>query len=72
MTDERFNELLEGPLHHPVLPFSLTRLMLALRHVVESTGAAGELALEEHCAGRAARDRRVDERPETRCIRGLQ
>jgi len=50
MTDERFNELLQGPLHHPMVPFAITRLALALRAVVEATGEAGTKALEDHCA----------------------
>ena len=42
MTDERFNELLNGPLSHPLPMFSITRLAMALRQVVEETGKAGE------------------------------
>jgi hypothetical protein len=57
MTDERFNELLNGPLAHPLVPFTITRLALALRSVVEATGEAGERALEDHCADREAQDR---------------
>ena len=60
MTDDRFNELLEGPLNHPLLPFQITRLVLALRHVVESTGEAGEQALEAYCRDRDEQDRRAD------------
>jgi len=56
MTNERFNELLEGPLHHHLIPFTLTRLALALRAVVEATGAAGDKALEDFCVDRDARD----------------
>jgi len=58
MTDERFNELLNGPLHHPMISFAITRLTLALRAVVEATGKAGEEALELHCADRDEQDRR--------------
>ena len=50
MTDQRFNELLRGPLHHPMIPFAISRLALALRAVVDATGPAGEKALEDHCA----------------------
>lgn len=56
MTDDRFMELLDGPLAHPLIPFRLTRLALALRHVVDATGEAGDKALEEYCAERQARD----------------
>ena len=58
MTNERFNELLNGPLSHPMPMFTITRLALALRDVVESTGAAGEAALERHCRERQAQDDR--------------
>lgn len=61
MTDERFNELLNGPLHHPLVPFVISRLALALRSVVEATGAAGEKALESYCAARQAQDEATDE-----------
>lgn len=58
MTDERFNELLNGPLNHPMPMFSLTRLALALRAVVDATGKPGEDALEAHCRARQAKDER--------------
>ncbi len=57
MTAERFNELLNGPLHHPMVTLYLTRLMLALREVVERCGEAGDRALEEHCKSREEQDR---------------
>lgn len=56
MTDERFNELLYGPLYHPIISLACTRLVLALRYVVEATGQAGDRALEAHCRDRQARD----------------
>jgi hypothetical protein len=56
VTDKRFNELLRGPLNHPLPMFCITRLALALRAVVEATGEAGAKALEQHCADREARD----------------
>jgi hypothetical protein len=56
ITDERFNQLVNGPLHHPMPMFSLMRMMMALRFVVDTTGEAGERALEEHCAERQAAD----------------
>jgi hypothetical protein len=34
----------------------MTRLMLALRAVVEKTGEVGDKALEEHCADREEQD----------------
>ena len=52
MTEERFNELLNGPLSHPLPMFAIMRLALALRAVVTATGEAGEKALEQHCAER--------------------
>jgi hypothetical protein len=61
MTDERFNELLQGPLSHPLVPFAITRLALALRAVVMATGEAGDRALEAHCAARQDQDERNDE-----------
>lgn len=56
MTDERFNELLNGPLNHPMLVFTVTRLQLALRFVVESAGDQGDIALESFCVEQQARD----------------
>lgn len=67
MTDERFNELLNGPLHHPMITFVITRLTMALRAVVEECGPAGEAALEAHCA---ARERQDDERVRDEMNRG--
>jgi hypothetical protein len=58
VTDERFNELLNGPLSHPLVPFVIMRLAGALRHVLEETGTAGDEALERYCAGRQADDDR--------------
>jgi hypothetical protein len=61
MTTKRFNELLNGPLSHPMPMFAITRLAIALRAVVDATGKAGEKALEDHCAYREEHDREVDE-----------
>jgi hypothetical protein len=58
MTDQRFTDLLNGPLSHPLPQFTMTRLAIALRVVVDAPGEAGEKALEEHCAGRQAQDDR--------------
>jgi hypothetical protein len=57
MTSDRFNEILNGPLHHPHPMFAITRLALALRAVVDATGTAGEQALEEHVTERNLQDR---------------
>jgi hypothetical protein len=56
MTTERFNELVNGPLSHPMPLFGITRLVLALRAVVDATGKAGDDALEEHCRMRQEAD----------------
>lgn len=61
MTNERFNELINGPLSHPFPPFVITRLVLALRDVVEKTGEVGDKALEEHCAARQRQDEAFDD-----------
>jgi hypothetical protein len=61
MTDERFNELLSGPLSHPLPMFSITRLVIALRAVIDATGEAGDKALEAHCAARQAEDEGIDD-----------
>jgi hypothetical protein len=56
MTTMRFNQLLAGPLRHPLPMFTMTRLSLALKAVVDECGEAGEKALERHCAKRQAQD----------------
>lgn len=60
MTDARFNELLAGPLAHPLVPFRISRLALALKAVVDATGEAGARALEAYAAARDERDEAVD------------
>lgn len=60
MTDERFDELVNGPLSHPLPMFSITRLAMALRAVVEAAGEVGEKALESHCEQRAQQDEPED------------
>jgi hypothetical protein len=57
MTDRRFNQLINGPLGHPLMPLRMTRLILALKHVVQATGDDGERALEDFCRWREVRDR---------------
>lgn len=56
MTSERFKELLNGPLSHPLATLRLTRLALALLTVVNATGDPGEQALEDYCREREERD----------------
>jgi hypothetical protein len=56
MTSERFNQLLNGPLGHPFVMMRLNRLAIALRVVVDTTGKAGEDALEAHCRERDDKD----------------
>lgn len=50
MTDKEFNQLLNGPLSHPLILMRLNRLSIALRVVVKATGEAGAKALRDHCA----------------------
>lgn len=61
MTTDRFNQLLNGPLNHPLIPFQITRLQLALLYVLEATGPAGDRALEDYCARRQQQDEQIDE-----------
>ncbi len=60
MTNERFNELLNGPLTAPMQVHTITRLKVALRIVVERCGEIAERALEEHCSHLSAQDERTD------------
>ena len=55
MSDEEFNQLINGPLNHPMLPLKLSRLLLALRCVVVATGPEGAEALRRHCEERDPR-----------------
>ncbi len=61
MTEERFNELLAGPLAHPLPMFTISRLALALKVVVAETGQAGEQALEHYCESRTHADQAEEE-----------
>jgi hypothetical protein len=61
MTSKRFNQMLNGPLRHPIPMFSMMRLAMALRAVVDATGQAGEDALEKHCREREEDDERKAE-----------
>jgi len=56
MTTNEFNKLLQGPLSHPLPMFTLQRLIIALKVVVDATGEAGERALREHCQAREEND----------------
>jgi hypothetical protein len=49
MTDERYNELLRGPLYHPLPMCTFTRLSLALAHVTWEFGKTAADALENFC-----------------------
>lgn len=57
MTQERFGELIQGPLHHPMFPLQITRLVLALWAVIAATGKPGSDAFERHCKERQALDK---------------
>jgi hypothetical protein len=56
MTDDRFNEILNGPLAHPMFMMQFNRVVNALRTVVEETGPAGAAALEQVAAMYIKRD----------------
>jgi hypothetical protein len=56
MTTERFNELLNGPLAHPLMPFTIMRLRQALAFVIAHTGEGGDKALERFCEIREGAD----------------
>lgn len=56
MSTDEFNNLLNGPLHHPLAALAITRLALALRAVVDATGDAGAEALRKHCQARQEKD----------------
>lgn len=56
ITDDEFNEMLRGALHHQLPQFTMSRLILALRMVVAETGRAGAEALRAHCRERERRD----------------
>lgn len=61
MTTEEFNGLLQGPLFHPMPMFTMMRLQIALKSVVDATGEAGSAALREHCRVREDKDQRCEE-----------
>jgi hypothetical protein len=56
MDDERFNQLINGALFHPMPHLALTRALLALRFVVDSCGESGAESLESYCAMRDEQD----------------
>lgn len=60
MTDERFNEIISGPLWHPISPLMVTRIAMALRAVLLATGNAGDAALEAYAAARDRKDAEND------------
>jgi hypothetical protein len=57
MSDEEFNSLINGSLAHPFPMFAISRLILALKDVIEATGEAGAQALRDHCANREEQDK---------------
>lgn len=56
MGEEEFNELLTGALAHPFPMFMISRLAMALMHVVKETGAEGAEALRAYCRARQDRE----------------
>lgn len=62
MSEEEFNKLLNGPLSHSMIPFRITRLAMALMHVVQETGEKGAEALREFCDAREAKDQSHDDK----------
>jgi hypothetical protein len=57
MDMNRFNELVNGPLGHPIPLFAITRLVGALWHLLNQTGERGEKALEAYCRLQEESDR---------------
>lgn len=57
MGDDEFNAIINGPLAHPLVPFTISRLALALAAVVASSPAAAE-ALRSHARAREQDDER--------------
>ena len=58
MRDEEFNKLTIGPLFHPQAKYHINRLVLALKHVVDSCGNIGEAALLQWCDATEEKDKR--------------
>jgi hypothetical protein len=56
MQNTRFNELLDGLIVCTAPGATIDRLSRALQFVVQSTGEAGEKALEEWCRQREEQD----------------
>jgi hypothetical protein len=61
MTNDEFNEYLQGALSHPMPMFQITRLALCLKAVVEAGGHKAEIALKQWCAEHDRQDH-LDER----------
>jgi hypothetical protein len=57
ISNNRFNELLNGPLAGPAIEFSLLRVVQALRYVVEGLGAPAVKILEDYCEAREEQDK---------------
>lgn len=60
LSDERFNELLNGPLSAEDVPSTISQKVAALKYVVDTCGKKGDLALESWCEQREAQDRMHD------------
>lgn len=58
--DIEFNKLLNGPLMHPMPMFTIQRLAMALRVVVEAGGEPAAAALRSYCENRDLRDNSAD------------
>jgi hypothetical protein len=56
MQTEAFNDLLQGPLCHPLPSMTIMRLVLALKFVVDECGDNGEAALMRWCQARESAD----------------
>jgi hypothetical protein len=60
MTQERFNFLVfEGALSHEDLAFRMTRLLSALKYVVDGCGKQGSDLLEAWCQARDEKDKEL-------------
>lgn len=64
MDTEELNELLDGPLNHPLLAHRINRLALALLHVVIVTGEQGAEALRDFCVEMEAKDQGLTDEEE--------
>jgi len=61
MENGRLNELVNGPLAHPLITMRINRLVVALHTVVQECGEQADKALEEVCADYQRRDEAEEE-----------